>query len=341
MLSERARKFAESLRNAADIPIDIDDKIGLKLPDYADHDRIRRVQNTFKQNYFAIFYAMYLGLITILAIPSILKVLIHTKGSSSNFTAYRRYMQTIFHTLEWFRSDIKPGTRAWQSITAVRKMHVRSSRSAKAANAGIISQKDVSITLFGFMGFTVLTKEKTGLHATREELEDYVHFFRVIGHLTGIKDEYSVCCETLEETLERLEVVRTEFLKPALENPPSEFQDMTKYVATGMWCFNPRDSHDVIQFTIRRLCGVPNYCYTEDEIPKGYDRSQMELYKLGYYARFMNWFTSFSHEYLLQFTIFRVMFNIQTAFHEFLITTFPFLAIYSFGWNRADRKSVV
>lgn len=135
--------------------------------------------------------------------------------------------------------------------------------------------------------------------------------------------------------MERLEVIRTEFLRPALENPPEEFFDMTRYVAHGLWCFNPRDIHEVILFTMKRLCGVPNYYYTEEEIPKGYDRSKLEYLKLGGYARFMNWFTAFIHEYLLQFTIFRMMFNLQTAFHEFLITYFPFLAIYSFGWNRA------
>ena len=132
---------------------------------------------------------MYLGLVTILAIPSILNILIHTKGSSSSFTAYRRYMQTIFHTLAWFRSDIKPGTRSCESIEAVRKMHMISSRSAHLAKVGIISQKDLAITLFGFMGFTVITKDKVGMHATEQDIEDYCHFFRVLGYLTGIKDE--------------------------------------------------------------------------------------------------------------------------------------------------------
>lgn len=335
MSSERAKKYAELLRNAANIPIEVDDNVPLRLPDYVDHEKIRRAQHVFRENFFAIFYSMYLGLVAILAIPSILNILIHTKGSSTNFTAYRRYMQTIFHTLSWFRSDLKPGTRAWESIESVRKMHLISNRSAHSAKVGIISQKDLAITLFGFMGFTIVTKEKVGLHATEQDIDDYCHFFRVLGYLTGIKDEYNVCCDTMEETYERLEVIKSEFLRPALESPPKEFPEMTRFVANGMWCFNPRDTYDVMIFTMKRLVGVPNYWYTEDEIPKGCDRSKMELYKLGNYARFMNWFVAFIHEYLLQFTIFRMFFNMQTLFHEFLITTFPFLAIYSFGWNRA------
>lgn len=135
--------------------------------------------------------------------------------------------------------------------------------------------------------------------------------------------------------MERLEVVKSEFLCPALTNPPENFPEMTKFIANGMWCFNPRDGYDVVMFTIKRLINVPNYHYLEDEIPKGYDRSKLELYKLGYYNRFMNWITSFIHEFLLKFIIFRWFFNLQTLFHEFLITYFPFLAMYSFGFNRA------
>lgn len=148
-----------------------------------------RAQHDFSENFFATFYSMYLGLLSILAIPSILKVLIHTKGSSSDFTAYRRYMQTIFHTLEWFRNDFQPGTRAWESIEAVRRMHAFSSRSAKNAKVGIISQKDLAITQFGFMGFTILKKDKVGFQGGRREMDDHCHFFRVLGCLIGIKDE--------------------------------------------------------------------------------------------------------------------------------------------------------
>jgi hypothetical protein len=84
---------------------------------------------------------------------------------------------------------LKPGTRAWNSLSAVRKMHFHSSRSANSSNVGIISQKDMAITQFGFMGFTVLNKVQTGLQASQKEIEDYCHFWRVIGHIIGIKDE--------------------------------------------------------------------------------------------------------------------------------------------------------
>lgn len=135
----------------------------------------------------------------------------------------------------------------------------------------------------------------------------------------------------MEETLERLEVVRTEFILPALVSPPEDFAQMARYVANGMWCFNPRDKYNVIIFTVKRLIGLPNFWYHESEIPKGADRSKLEYLKLGWYDRFLAWANAFMHEYLLQFNVFRTLMNRQTLFHEFLITYFPFLAMYSFG----------
>lgn len=143
----------------------------------------------FKRNFFAMMSAMYLGLLTILAIPSILNVLIHTKKSSSALTAYERYMRTIYHVLLWFREDFKEGSMAWKSILLVRKVHKSASDSSSAANNGMISQRDMAITQFGFMAFSVLFKNQLGIICTEEEMNDYCHFWRVLGHLFGIKDE--------------------------------------------------------------------------------------------------------------------------------------------------------
>ena len=143
----------------------------------------------FHCNFYAMMFSMYVGLVAILAIPSILDVLVHTKKSSSSLTAYRRYMQTIYHTLSWFRSDLKPGTRAWRSLENVRKFHGAASRSAMNAKVGMISQRDLVITQFGFMGFAVLSQKEAGVQGKREEIEDFCHLWRVLGFMIGIKDE--------------------------------------------------------------------------------------------------------------------------------------------------------
>lgn len=37
-----AQKYAESLRRGANVPVDVGDEIEMSLPDFADHERIRR-----------------------------------------------------------------------------------------------------------------------------------------------------------------------------------------------------------------------------------------------------------------------------------------------------------
>lgn len=89
---------------------------------------------------------------------------------------------------------------------------------------------------------------------------------------------------------------------------------------------------------IKRMIRVPNFYYHDEEIPEGFNKTDLEVYKLSYYERFEAWAVCFIHEYLLQFSLFRWFFNVDTLFHEFLITYFPFLAFYKFGLKNAYVK---
>lgn len=70
-----------------------------------------RAQEFHMRNLFAIYGGKLCGLLAVLAVPSILKILICTNASSTPYTAYKRYMATIFHTLCWYEEEMKPGSR--------------------------------------------------------------------------------------------------------------------------------------------------------------------------------------------------------------------------------------
>lgn len=70
-----------------------------------------RAQKFNDANLFAMFAGKLCGLISVLSIPSILKILVHTKQSSEPVTAYKRYIQTVFHVLVWYGTDLKPGSK--------------------------------------------------------------------------------------------------------------------------------------------------------------------------------------------------------------------------------------
>lgn len=51
---------------------------------------------------FSVLLSNLLGLIVVLAIETILNILVCTRQSSTPKTAYRRYLRTVFHTLNFY-----------------------------------------------------------------------------------------------------------------------------------------------------------------------------------------------------------------------------------------------
>lgn len=71
--------------------------------------------------------------------------------------------------------------RGRQSIAVVRKMHDHA-----AKTAGSITQRDLALTQFGFIGIAIVSREKLGLST---DMKPLIHFWKVIGHLIGIQDK--------------------------------------------------------------------------------------------------------------------------------------------------------
>lgn len=57
------------------------------------------------------FFAKLCGLITILAVPSVLNILRFTNNSDTPLKAYRRYMTTVMHMTLWYDEGLRPGSQ--------------------------------------------------------------------------------------------------------------------------------------------------------------------------------------------------------------------------------------
>lgn len=75
----------------------------------------------------------------------------------------------------------------------MRKKHCIVSRRSSEAGLGRISQLDMALTQFGFIGFTLISGDMLGVHTSDEELHGLVHFWRVIGHMLGMDERYYIC----------------------------------------------------------------------------------------------------------------------------------------------------
>uniref|UniRef100_A0A182YIF8 ER-bound oxygenase mpaB/mpaB'/Rubber oxygenase catalytic domain-containing protein n=1 Tax=Anopheles stephensi TaxID=30069 RepID=A0A182YIF8_ANOST len=326
------RKYLETLEEGANISVDYGD---VKLPEWYDEAKIKRAQEFFKRNFYAMFVGKLCGLLAIVTVPSILRILVHTNQSSEPRTAYRRYVATIMHTLEWYYEDMVPTSRSWKSITYVRKTHAGVSKQAATLRPDmIISQRDMAITQFGFIGYVIISYRKLGIKYDPKDMEAFVHFWRVIGHMMGIEERFNACTDRFETTEQRMLLIANEILKPALLHHTAEFVKMGKALIEGLWCFNPFIEFDSFLFLTMRLNNVPGYHYWDDEVTPELKASEGQLRhyeRFSRYARFLLYCVCYIHSVLLYIAVFRWYFNGQMIMSRFLITYFPFLAFYHFG----------
>ena len=74
----------------------------------------------------------------------------------------------------------------------VRGRHSHASRTACRSGLNYITQRDMALTQFGFIGFAILKPQELGIIGSEKDVEGFIHFWRVIGHLMGIQDKYDI-----------------------------------------------------------------------------------------------------------------------------------------------------
>ncbi|KAL0867635.1 hypothetical protein ABMA27_008390 [Loxostege sticticalis] len=242
------------------------DELEMRLPDDFDEEKFNRGRRFYWDHSYSFATSMLLGLVAVFAVPSILRVLVSTRRSNSPFTAYRRYLSTLLHTVTWFEHELKPGSRSWKSLYTVRSRHIRAGMAAKLKGLGTVSQRDVALTQFGFVGFSMLKPDKLGIRQLREgDWEAYNYFWHVIGHMIGLEDRYNICRSTFAETVEVLQLLQDRVYTPCLENVPEYFEHAARVMLDGMWSVNPTVDIEATLYWVRHLADVPGYIYTEKD----------------------------------------------------------------------------
>lgn len=297
-----------------------------------------RGQSYFIKYRFVLQSGMLAGLVAVLAIPTILNVLICTRQSGTAAQAYRRYVRTMLHVYAWYSySPDEETSKFWTSLKAVRYAHSRSGRASQKQGCGLISQKDMALTQFGFIGFITLGADRIDLYEP-EFLEATVHMWRVIGYLLGIKDEYNICGRNWEETRPRLDIALRKVYVPALQNTTADFKKMTKALVDGLWPVNTGLSLEPFVYMTKRLARVPGYeYYSFDYLPNHKPDPQQPLYykELGWWDRFGVWIALFIVTYLHKYCVIRWYLNFRVWLNEQFVFYFPYLAIIMFGIRNA------
>lgn len=200
-------------------------------------------------------------------------------------------------------------------------------RKSTRAGHGIISQKDMALTQFTFMGFVLLNPKQFGIAGSLEQFEAFNHLWRVLGFLLDIKDEYNLCGETLQKTLGNLEAMREDIFVPQLQISFPEFEGYTRTAVNGMWHSDPMLHYDSLMWLMQRALKVPGYFYFNSE-----SSSEKRVYdELSLYTKLRIFLDIMIYEHLSHIFIFRWIFNISRLLFVLIDKTYPFLAVARFG----------
>lgn len=194
-----------------------------------------------------------------------------------------------------------------------------------------------NLKLFYDYRFILLKPHYLGVQVSLENFEALTHFWRVIGHMIGIEDEFNLMTDSWETTRPRLEMVQKEIYTPLLNSTTAEFYTMSDALLKGLWCFNPLITTDAFLYYVKMVCGCPDYIYLESSLSMlDSDPTRVnKLRALDWYSRTILFIQYMLHAYFLNFSWIRWYMNSQIYMSLFIIRWFPFLAIFQFGVRKA------
>ncbi|KAK5647737.1 hypothetical protein RI129_002629 [Pyrocoelia pectoralis] len=294
------------------------------LPPFYDEEKFKKGQEFYRKHMFAMFVAKFFGLLTVIATPTILKILVFTNMSSGPLTAYKRYLATVYHMCVWYENDFKPGSKLWDSINKVKSMHCSASRRHCTAAGQRILQKDMGITQFGFMGFAVAVPEKVGIHnASKEELESFIHLWRVIGYIIGMDDKYNICKDTLEETREICESLINNIFIGNITTKSADYEQLANALINGMWAMQPFLEPKSFKTYLSDLLNIISNNNPVIQTQRLNFKQSFILYGLQMYL------------FCLKFHWMRLFANFLQELSFWLMRNFPFLAFYAYGYKNS------
>lgn len=180
--------------------------------------------NTFS---FSVSFSSLGGLMLILQLPSGLAPLIYTKKSESIPALFLRYLATTEYVQKWYNKDIvNTDGEGFKAIQAVRSMHKnifekmnKTFPPEEKTGHLWVSQLSMTCTQWAFIGLLLMMPKKCGLHGkerTDELLENLIYLWRVLGYLNGISDEFNMCNDSVDETIQLTHLIYRDIFQPVL-----------------------------------------------------------------------------------------------------------------------------
>jgi hypothetical protein len=185
----------------------------------------------FERHIFSMFVCMLSGLLCLMYVPTIVQVLERTKQSKDAPSAFKRYLHTLNHMMRWYDSRHE---ERLASLKLVRRTHNHVARN------GIITQYDMVLTQWGFIGPALLFPTKLGMGSvTKRELNALRYIIYLVGQSLGIDEDLNLCVNSLAETSKYAQIILKEVINPSLTSESDSSRVMSDNLLGGMTFLNP------------------------------------------------------------------------------------------------------
>ncbi|KAK2144831.1 hypothetical protein LSH36_726g01021 [Paralvinella palmiformis] len=228
----------QKLKDGDKIPGDCGHPMDAK-PDWMVTEKFQRGREFFFKHTTAVVLAMNCSLAVGLSVSNLLVPLVFTGMSNTPKKSFSRYLHTFVHVALWHYDDVwQADSKAHKSLEIVRSWHhsVAARMNKHSNNAKFhFSQYDMALVQSGFFAAVIMYPKRFGIRCSRKELEDYIFFWRGIGYLLGVSDEYNLCNGTLDEVYSVCKEIERIVLIPSLMEPPADFEMMANAIHGEIW----------------------------------------------------------------------------------------------------------
>lgn len=240
-------------KNGVKIKIDVSSNAKIdEKPEWLDEIRFSKAHTAINKFQMGVDFSSFTGLLLILQLPDGLEPLLSTGKSKDVASLFDRYLSTVLHVRSWYTDDIFDSTtKGYKSIRQVRAMHRNVQRIMNDkfqvndvhGNSRLwVNQYDVAITQFSFIGLAMIFPEKSGLiGASKEELELINYYWRVLGYMMGLEDEFNACqFDKYSDIREFFGLIFEQEFKQSFERHPCQMGlAMTQAVCLSLQDFLP------------------------------------------------------------------------------------------------------
>lgn len=151
----------------------------------------------------------------------------------------------------------------------------------------------LTTTQFGFFGLAVVYPEWFGIHDySRQDMEDFLHLWRTIGYLMGIKDEYNFGRGTLDEVADRSRWLIRVLVIPKFLEVTAKWEHMSRCATEG-----------IRMYMKKSLSFESSICYLCDIL--GLKLTNVKN-TIGFHKYIYIWWLRFFMKYLLKWNFFNL-----------------------------------